>query len=68
MNLVKNMEVLFVAAAAAAGFATFAMAEVTPKAAPTMPSPAMVSTSGQVATVVVSTKRLTAAQKAELDS
>jgi hypothetical protein len=68
MNIVKNMEVLFAAAAIAAGCATFAMAEVTPKAAPIQVSPAMISTDGQVATVVVSTKRLSAAQKADLDS
>lgn len=65
MNFTKHMEALFVAAAVVAGFATYATADVIPAPAP---SQAMISTDGQVATVVVSTKRLTAAQKADIDS
>lgn len=64
MNLIKNMEAVFVAVVILAGVATFATAKVTPA-----PTPAAQATAqGKVATVVVSTKRLTAAQKAKLDS
>ncbi len=66
MNIVKNMEVVFIAALALTGFATFATADVTPapKAAAAVVAPA----GEQIATVVVSTKRLTADQKARLGS
>ena len=67
MNVTRNMEAFFVAAAVVAGFATYATADVAPARAPA-PSQAMISTDGQVATVVVSTKRLSAAQKADIDS
>lgn len=66
MNIAKNMEAFFVAAAVVAGFATYATADVAP--APTKPLEAMITTDNQVATVVVSAKRLTPAQKANLDS
>lgn len=62
MNLIKNMEAVFVAVVILAGVATFATAKVTPAPA------AQASAQGKMATVVVSTKRLTAAQKAKLDS
>jgi hypothetical protein len=62
MNLIKNMEAVFVAVVILAGLATFATAKVTPA-----PAPAAQAES-KMATVVVSTKRLTAAQKAKLDS
>lgn len=66
MNIAKNMEAFFVAAAVVAGFATYATADVAP--APAKPLEAMITTDNQVATVVVSAKRLTPAQKANLDS
>ncbi len=66
MNIAKNMEALFVAAAVVAGFATYATADVVP--APVPATEAMITTGDQIATVVVSTKRLTPAQKADLDS
>jgi hypothetical protein len=63
MNVTKNMEAVFVAALIVAGFTTFATAEVTPTA------PAAKATAeAKMATVVVSTKRLTAAEKARLGS
>ncbi len=63
MDAIKNMEVVFVAALILAGFTTFATADVTvtaPAAKATVEAP--------MATVVVSTKRLTAAEKARLGS
>lgn len=62
MNLIKNMEAVFVAIVVLAGVATFATAKVTPAPA------AQAVAKDKIATVVVSTKRLTAAQKAKLDS
>jgi hypothetical protein len=63
MNITKNMEAVFVAALIVAGFASFATAEVT-TAAPA----AQAVADAKIPTVVVSTKRLTAAQKASLGS
>jgi|CXWL01.2.fsa_nt_gi hypothetical protein len=63
MNLTKNMEVVFIAALALAGFTTFATADVV-----TATPAASVSAPEKIATVVISTKRLTAAQKAALGS
>jgi hypothetical protein len=62
MNLVKNMEAVFVAVVILAGIATYATAKVTP--VPT----AQAATAQKMSTVVVTTKRLTAAQKARLDA
>ena len=64
MNIVKNMEAIFVAVVILAGVATYATAKVTPAAAPA----AQTEAASKVATVIVSAKRLTAAQKAQLDS
>jgi Flp pilus assembly protein CpaB len=64
MNLIKNMEVVFVAIVILAGVATFATAKVVPAPAPA----AQATAKEKISTVVVSTKRLTAAQKARLDS
>ncbi|UUZ56028.1 hypothetical protein LP419_11925 [Massilia sp. H-1] len=64
MNLVKNMEAIFVAALAVAAFATYATADdavITKPAAQTIAE-------GKIATVVVTTKRLTPAEKARLGS
>jgi hypothetical protein len=63
MNLTQNMEVVFIAALALAGFTTFATADVV-----TATPAATVSAPAKIATVVISTKRLTAAQKAALGS
>ena len=63
MNIIKNMEAVFVAALLIAGFSTFATADVTP-AAPA----AKAATEAKVATVVVSAKRLTAEEKTRLGS
>ena len=63
MDIIKNMESVFVAALIIAGFATFATAEV----APTVPA-AKVAAEAKMATVVVSTKRLTAEEKERLGS
>jgi hypothetical protein len=62
MNIVKNMEAVFVAVVILAGVTTFAVAKVDPKA------PAAQPAAEKMSTVVVTTKRLTAAQKAALDS
>ena len=63
MNIAKNMEVVFVAVLMLVGFTTFATADVTPAA------PAAKATTGAtIATVVVSTERLTTAEKARLGS
>lgn len=64
MNIAKNMESLFVAAIAAAAFATFATADAT---APAKAAPQF-SADANIATVVVTAKRLTAAEKAKLGS
>lgn len=66
MNIVKNMEAVFVAVVIMAGVATYATAKVTPVPAPA--PAAQTEAVSKMATVVVSTKRLTAAQKAQLDS
>jgi hypothetical protein len=63
MNIAKNMEAVFVAALILAGFTTFATADVRVEA------PAVQSAAeAKIATVVVSAKRLTAAEKANLGS
>ncbi|MES2019486.1 MAG: hypothetical protein V4484_23590 [Pseudomonadota bacterium] len=59
MNLVKNMEAVFVAIVILAGITTYATAKVT-----TGP----VAAKEKVSTVVVTGKRLTPAQKAALDA
>ena len=69
MNLIKNMEFVFVTALAVAGFASYATADVrTAPAATPAAIAAQIGTSDQIATVVVRTKRLTAAEKARLGS
>jgi hypothetical protein len=66
MNIAKNMEAVFVATVILAGVATYATAKVNPVA---VPAPAAkVATQERMVTIVVTTKRLTAAQKAALDS
>ncbi|MES2320505.1 MAG: hypothetical protein V4631_23755 [Pseudomonadota bacterium] len=64
MNIAKNMEAVFVAIIVLAGVATFATAKVVPAPVPA----AQVATTEKMTTVVVSTKRLTAAEKARLGS
>ena len=63
MNITKNMEAVFIAALILAGFTTFATANVVVSA-----PAAKLATEAKMATVVVSTKRLTAAEKARLGS
>lgn len=65
MNIVKNMEAVFVAAVAVAAFASYATADVETVRTPIEQ---ISSTDGQIATVVVSAKRLNAAEKARLGS
>jgi len=64
MNIVKNMEAVFVAAVALFAFAAFATADVAVVAKPT----AQAIANGKIATVVVTAKRLTPAEKARLGS
>ena len=64
MNLIKNMEAVFVAALLIVGFSTFATADVARTTAPA----AKAATEAKVATVVVSAKRLTAEEKTRLGS
>lgn len=71
MNIVKNMEVVFVAALALAAVTSFATAKVNaPRAAATVTTSAAapMSIDGEIATVVVTAKRLTAQEKARLGS
>ena len=63
MNIAKNMEAVFVAVVLLAGVATFATAKVAPKA-----PVAQATSQEKMSVVVVTTKRLTAAEKARLDS
>ena len=63
MNIAKNMEAVFVAILLVAGFTTFATADVTATAPAAKAAP-----EAKIATVVVSTKRLSAAEKARLGS
>jgi len=63
MDIIRNMEAVFVAALLIAGFSTFATADVTPNT-----PVANTAIEAKIATVVVSTKRLTAAEKARLGS
>ncbi len=67
MNIVKNMEAVFFAALVLAGFGTYATADVRP-VRNNVAQAAQIGTSDQIATVVVRTKRLTAAEKARLGS
>jgi len=66
MNVVKNMEAVFVAALAVIAFSTYATADVKPVASKQTEN--ISSSDGRIATVVVSTKRLSAAEKARLGS
>ncbi len=67
MNALKNMEAVFVAAVVIAGFTTFATANDS-RTAPAAAPAAQVSTGQNVATVIVSTKRLTHEEKMRLGS
>ena len=68
MNIAKNMEIVFVAALVLAGFTSFATADVRPAAPSAAKIAAQISTQDNVATVIISTKRLTADEKARLGS
>jgi hypothetical protein len=65
MNIVKNMEAIFVAALVVAGFTTFATANERTAAAPTA---VKVEPQEKMVTIVVSTKRLTLEEKNRLGS
>lgn len=67
MNILKNMEAIFISATIIAGATSFAQADA-PKAA-TLAAPAAVAkaalaTEGKMAVVTVSAKRMSAAEKA----
>lgn len=64
MNIVKNMEVIFVTALVVAGFTTFATANERPVA----PTAVKVGQQEKMVTIVVSTKRLTQEEKNRLGS
>ncbi|MES2325114.1 MAG: hypothetical protein V4633_22900 [Pseudomonadota bacterium] len=68
MNIVKNMEVVFIAALALAAVTGFATAKVNAPRAATISTAAAPIMEGDIATVVVTAKRLTAAEKARLGS
>ncbi len=67
MNILKNMEAIFIAATVIAGATSFAQADA-PKAnviaAPAVVAKASLATEGKMAVVTVSAKRMTAEQKA----
>jgi hypothetical protein len=67
MNILKNMEAIFISATIIAGATSFAQADA-PKAvtvaAPAVVAKAALATEGKMAVVTVSAKRLTAEEKA----
>ena len=67
MNIVKNMEAFFIAAIAVTAFTAYATADV---AVPSKPLADQISNleDGRIATVVVTAKRLSSAEKARLGS
>ncbi len=67
MNIAKNMEAIFVAAIALSCVTAFATA-ATPAPAPRLTSVNVEVANGKIPTIVVTAKRLTAAQKAKLAS
>lgn len=69
MNIAKNMEIIFVAATLVLGLSTEALARSTRRPAPALERPAYTSATvivGKTAVVIVSAKRLTAAEKAAI--
>jgi len=68
MNIAKNMEIVFVVALVLAGFTSFATADVRPAPPAAAKIAAQSSTHDSVATVIISTKRLTADEKERLGS
>lgn len=65
MNIAKNMEIIFVAAAVIAAATSFATAAPAP-AAPAAKIAVAASADGKMPVVTVTAKRLTAAEKAAL--
>ena len=63
MNILKNMEAIFIAATVIAGATSFASADV-PKHHAAPVAKASLATEGKMAVVTVSAKRMTAEQKA----
>ncbi|MRV75687.1 hypothetical protein GJ700_28615 [Duganella sp. FT92W] len=69
MNIAKNMEIIFVAATLVLGLSSEALARSTPRPATTLEQPAYTpatAIANKVPVVIVSAKRLTAAEKAAI--
>lgn len=71
MNIAKNMEVIFVAATLVLSVTSAAIARPAPRQTPVLEQPEFKATvtetaTGKMSTVIVSAKRLSAAQKAAI--
>lgn len=69
MNIAKNMEIIFVAAALVLGLSSEAQARSTPRSAAPLQQPAYTAAAAladKIPVVIVSAKRLTAAEKAAI--
>jgi hypothetical protein len=69
MNIAKNMEIIFVAATLVLGLSSEAVARSAPRPATSLEQPAYTSATviaGKTPVVIVSAKRLTAAEKAAI--
>lgn len=69
MNIAKNMEIIFVAAALVMGLSSEAVARSAPRPAVALEQPAYTTASaiaGKMPVVIVSAKRLSAAEKAAI--
>ncbi len=69
MNIAKNMELIFVAASLVLGLSSEALARSTPRPATTLEQPAYTAAAAlaeKMPVVIVSAKRLTAAEKAAM--
>ena len=69
MNIAKNMEIIFVAATLVLGLTSEALARNTPRPATTLEQPVYTSAAAiaeKMPVVIVSAKRLTAAEKAAI--
>ena len=69
MNIAKNMEIIFVAAALVLGLSSEALARSAPRPAVVLEQPAYTPVSaiaGKMPVVIVSAKRLSAAEKAAI--
>jgi hypothetical protein len=66
MNIAKNMEAIFIAAAVLLGASAYATAALPDAPAPVAPAAVQAAPAAKMQVVVVSAKRLSAAQKASL--